>query len=101
VRHGWWDRLLALVRALSRDRDAPLLAQCAAALRKAGQYGAAKEALLKLDDQAGLADLAVAAGRWEDAALLAVARPELAPRVHLPHAAWLAARDRCGAAPPL
>ncbi|KAI8463130.1 MAG: intraflagellar transport protein [Monoraphidium minutum] len=93
-RHGLWDRAPALVRALSKSRDGPLLAAAAGALRKAGQYAAAKEALLKLGDIAGLADLEVAAGRWEDAALLAVGRPELAGRVHLPHAAWLAARDR-------
>lgn len=94
MRHAWWDRAPTLVRALSRERDAQLLAQCGAALAKAGQYGAAKEALLKLGDSKGLADLAVAAGRWEDAGLLAVAHPELAPRVHVPHGAWLAARDR-------
>jgi len=94
ARHGWWERLHALVRQLSRDQDAAVLAQCAVALRRAGQYGAAKEALLKLDDTAGLVDLGVATERWEDAALLAVGRPELAPRVHLPHARWLCARDR-------
>ena len=95
VRQSWWDRAQALVRALSRERDAPLLAQCGAALAKAGQYAAAKEAMLKLGNPRGLTDLAVSAGRWEDAALLAVAHPDLGPRVHVPHAAWLAARDRC------
>ncbi|GBF97536.1 hypothetical protein Rsub_10459 [Raphidocelis subcapitata] len=94
ARHGWWDRLLALVRTLEAPRHAPVLASAAAALRRAGQYGAAKEALLRLGDAAGLVDLAVATQRWEDAALLAAAHPELAPRVHLPRAAWLAARDR-------
>lgn len=64
VRHSWWDRLLALVRQLSRDQDVAVLAQCATALRRAGQYGAAKEALLKLDDSTGLAELAVATERW-------------------------------------
>jgi intraflagellar transport protein 122 len=94
TKHGWWDRLHALVRQLSRDQDGKLLAQCAAALKKAGQYGAAKEALLKLEDVGGLVELGVQAERWEDASLMAAAHPELAPRVHLPHARWLCARDR-------
>jgi intraflagellar transport protein 122 len=94
IRHAWWDRLLSLVRTLDKERHTPLLSAAAAALRRAGQLGAAKEALLKLEDAAGLVDLAVASERWEDAELLAVAHPELAARVHLPRARWLCARDR-------
>lgn len=97
ARHAWWERLHALVRALSRDQDARPLAAAAAALAAAGQYGAAKEALLKLGDFGALADLAVRAERWEDAELMAAARPELAARVRLPRGEWLAARDRCAA----
>ncbi len=52
ARHGWWDRMQALVRQLDRNNpgDAKLLAVCANHLRKAGQFTAAKEALLRVDD---------------------------------------------------
>jgi tetratricopeptide (TPR) repeat protein len=94
IRNAWWERLTALLRSLDKTADAAHLRAAAAALRKAGQYGAAKEALLRLEDVPGLLALAVEEEKWEDAFLLLHVHPEHKPAVYGPYATWLCARDR-------
>lgn len=41
VKHGWWDRLLSLMRTLDQTRDAQSLKAAVAAFKQAGESAAA------------------------------------------------------------
>jgi hypothetical protein len=41
ARHGWWDRLLSLMRTLDQTRDAQPLKAAVAAFKQAGERAAA------------------------------------------------------------
>lgn len=58
AKHGWWDKLIEVVRAVDKG-DTKNLAACAGHFRKAGQFAYAKEALIKQDDMRGLIQLLV------------------------------------------
>lgn len=95
AKHGWWDKLLGLVRQLDpKGPHARCLPGCATLFRKAGQFGAAKETLMKLGDTRALVALNVEERRWEDAFLLLHAHPEYKQDVYIPYAAWLSSADR-------
>lgn len=93
VARGWWDKLLGVARVLEKQ-DTRHLSVCATHLRRAGQYQAAKEVLIKLEDMRALLGLYVEHGNWDDAFLLLNAHPEHKEEVYLPYAKWLAANDR-------
>ncbi len=52
ARNAWWPRLLGLVRQLDKagPEQMKLLGSCAGHFRRAGEYGAAKETLLRMED---------------------------------------------------
>ncbi|KAF8070897.1 5-methyltetrahydropteroyltriglutamate--homocysteine methyltransferase [Scenedesmus sp. PABB004] len=96
AKHGWWERLLGLMRSLDRGADASAIAAATAAFRRAGKTDAAKEGLLKLGDVPGLLSLLVDAGRWDDAFLLLAGHEELRGTVYAPFAEAVAAYSRGG-----
>lgn len=93
ARHGWWEKLIGVVRVLERN-DAKLLSTCANHFRKASQFLYAKETLLKLDDTRALISLYVEEKKWDDAFLLLHAHPDCREEVYLPYGRWLATQDR-------
>jgi intraflagellar transport protein 122 len=74
AQHGWWDKLVNVVRSLEKS-NAKLLATCATHFRKAGQFQFAKETLIKLDDKQSLLQLYAEHSKWDDAFLLLHAHP--------------------------
>ncbi|GFH10764.1 WD_REPEATS_REGION domain-containing protein, partial [Haematococcus lacustris] len=87
AKHGWWEKLIEVVRVLDRG-DAKNLNTCATHFRKAGQYQMAKETLLKLDDTRALISLYVDESKWDDAFLLLNAHPGQTSH-HQPHSSDL------------
>eukprot|EP00879_Flechtneria_rotunda_P020074 GHRR01021110.1.p1 GENE.GHRR01021110.1~~GHRR01021110.1.p1 ORF type:complete len:1138 (+),score=467.94 GHRR01021110.1:213-3626(+) len=94
VKNSWWDRLLKLVRLLDKAADVKHIQAAVTAFRRAGQYDAAKECLLKLEDIVGLLQLNVDEQRWDDAFLLLAGHSNLKPQVYIPYAKWLLSKDR-------
>ncbi|KAF6264914.1 hypothetical protein COO60DRAFT_1621541 [Scenedesmus sp. NREL 46B-D3] len=100
VKHGWWERLLALMRSLDKTTIACCGCCCCCCRRlswapwPAGRYDAAKEGLLKLEDISGLLQLNVEEQRWDDAFLLLAANTQLKDQVYVPYAKWLLSKDR-------
>ncbi|KAJ9521796.1 hypothetical protein QJQ45_024656 [Haematococcus lacustris] len=93
AKHGWWEKLIEVVRVLDRG-DAKNLNTCATHFRKAGQYQMAKETLLKLDDTRALISLYVDESKWDDAFLLLNAHPECRQEVYVPYAKHLLLQDK-------
>jgi intraflagellar transport protein 122 len=81
ARHGWWDKLSQVVRALEKG-NVKLLTTCAAHFRKAGQFQFAKEAFMKLDDKQSLLQLYAEHSKWDDAFLLLHAHPGAPTKAH-------------------
>jgi len=86
-------KLHALAKTSLSKTDTAELRAVLGYLEKAGEYGMAKDVLIKLGDVPGLLKLHVEHKRWADATALAEQHPEHAGAVYGPYAEWLVRQD--------
>jgi intraflagellar transport protein 122 len=91
--HGMMDALIDVVRRLDKS-DTINLQKCAAAFRRNGSAQYAKETYVKMGNTAELMEVYMETEKWEEAFLLLGQHPQMAHKVYLPYAAWLANNDR-------
>jgi len=92
---GMMDELIDVVRRLDKS-DMLNLSKCAAAFRAHGKDSAqyAKETYLKMGNTSELINVYMETDKWDEALQLLDQHPEMADKVYLPYAAWLANNDR-------
>ncbi|CAG9463200.1 unnamed protein product [Pedinophyceae sp. YPF-701] len=92
-RHELWSELGRLLAQVPKTETA-VLRECAQELLEAKQWDYAKEALLRLGDFRGLAQVYVETKSWDDAFNLLQQHKELAPEIYPAYARWLLEQGR-------
>ncbi|KAJ3336316.1 hypothetical protein HDU93_003092 [Gonapodya sp. JEL0774] len=91
--NGWLDQLMEVARKIPNS-DTKALSRCILYFRKNSRADCIIETLLKMGDVEHLVTVYAELNRFEEAFRLTELYPELAPKVNLPYAHWLALNDR-------
>ena len=93
-RKGVLDPILNILKVLEKQSHLDEINLCVKYFKEYNHHTYAKQAILKLGDMKSLMALHIEFHQWQEALGLIKKHPQLADKVYLPYADWLASNDR-------